>query len=67
VRTTVDIPAELLEHARRAVNARTNREAILAGLEELIRKAKREALRALPGRLDLELDLPRARGRAKRA
>ena len=67
MRTTVDIPADLLERACRAANARTKREAILAGLEELIRKAQREELRGLAGHLDLDLDIPRARRRGKPA
>ena len=67
MRTTVDIPEALLERARRAANARTKREAILAGLKELIRKAERDDLRRLAGRLDLDLDIGRARRRGKRA
>ena len=69
MRTTVDIPDDLLERACLAANSRTKREAILAGLEELIRKAKREELRRLPGRIDLDIDIDvsRARRRARRA
>ncbi len=40
MRTTVDMPGSLLDEARAAANVRTKREAVIAGLEELIRKAK---------------------------
>ncbi len=52
---TFDLPAELLERARRAVNTRTKRETVIAGLKELIRKARREELRSLAGRLRLNI------------
>ena len=50
MRTTFDVPEELLEEARRLSGARSKREAVLAGLEELIRKGRREELRQLAGR-----------------
>ncbi|MEW6268215.1 MAG: type II toxin-antitoxin system VapB family antitoxin [Thermodesulfobacteriota bacterium] len=64
MRTTVDLPDELLEEARRLWNFRTKQETLTAGLEELVRKAHREALRGLAGKVDLELDLSRSRRRA---
>jgi Arc/MetJ family transcription regulator len=61
MRTTLDLPEDLLEKARRASNLPTKRETVLAGLEELIRKSRRERLRRMAGRLDLEIDLRRSR------
>jgi hypothetical protein len=67
MRTTVDLPEDLLEEARRLGHFRTKQETLTAGLHELIRKAHREALRGLAGKLDLDLDIARSRGRrAKR-
>jgi hypothetical protein len=66
MRTTLDIPDELLEEARRVVRARTKREVVLAGLQELIKKAHREELRQLAGKLDLRVDLARSRKRRSR-
>ena len=63
MRTTLDLPADLIEEARRAAFLPTKREAVIAGLEELIRRSRREALRALAGRLDVRVDLPRSRRR----
>ena len=63
MRTTVDIPEELLERACRAADVKSKRGAIVAGLKELIRKGQRQEIRRFAGRLDLDLDIPRARGR----
>jgi Arc/MetJ family transcription regulator len=65
MRTTLDIPVETLEKARRAANLRTKRETVIAGLEELIRKSKREELRGLAGRVRLDVDLARSRHRPR--
>jgi len=66
MRTTLDLPEETLEQARRAAHLRTKRETVLAGLEELIRKGEREELRRLPGRISLDIDLARSRRRKPR-
>jgi Arc/MetJ family transcription regulator len=63
MRTTLDLPEETLESARRAANLRTKRETVIAGLEELIRKGKREELRRLAGKIRLDVDLTRSRQR----
>lgn len=63
MRTTLDIPGTLLEEARTAARLSTKREAVVAGLHELLRKAKREDLRRLAGRIDLKIDLGKARQR----
>jgi hypothetical protein len=66
MRTTVDLPEELIEEARRLWQFRTKQETLTAGLEELIRKARREELRRLAGKVDLDLDLARSRGRRRK-
>jgi Arc/MetJ family transcription regulator len=63
MRTTLDLPADLVENARRAMELRTKRETVIAGLEELIRKGKREGLRGLAGKIRIRTDLARARRR----
>lgn len=65
MRTTLDIPESTLEKARRAANLRTKRETVIAGLEELIRKSKREELRGLAGKIRLDVDLTRSRERRR--
>ena len=65
MRTTLDIPEKTLEEARRAANLRTKRETVIAGLEELIRRSKREELRGLPGKVRLDVDVTRSRERRR--
>ena len=65
MRTTLDIPEKTLEEARRAANLRTKRETVIAGLEELIRKSKREELRRLAGRLRVDVNITRSRERRR--
>jgi Arc/MetJ family transcription regulator len=61
MKTTLDIPDDLMENARRAVALRSKRETVIAGLEELIRKASREELRRMAGKVELRVDLRRSR------
>jgi len=61
MRTTIDIPDDIMERAIRASASRSKRDAVLAGLDELIRKCEREELRRLAGKIDLSLDLGRSR------
>jgi Arc/MetJ family transcription regulator len=63
MRTTLDIPEDLLEEARKAARLSTKRETVVAGLSELLRKAKREDLRRLAGHVDMKIDLGRSRQR----
>ena len=66
MRTSIDIPDDLLDEARRAASLRTIRETVIAGLEELVRRAKREELRAMAGTTKLDVDLAKARKKASR-
>jgi len=61
-KTTVMLDEELLKRAMQAVKARTKREAIVAGLEALIRDRNRNALREELGSYDLDLTLEELEG-----
>lgn len=65
MRTTLDLPEGLIEEARRLAHLRTKSETVVAALDELIRKAKRDQLRKLAGRVELDLDLNKARKRSR--
>lgn len=65
MRTTLDLPEGILEEARRTANLRTDRETVIAGLEELIRKSRREGLRGLAGQIRLDVDVPGSRERRR--
>lgn len=64
MRTTLEIPEELLEEARKAARLSTKRETVVAGLNELLRKAKRDDLRRLAGHVDVKIDLRKSRRRS---
>ena len=56
-KTTVMIDENLLEEAVQAIGARTKKEAIEAGLQALIQRHNREALRKELGTFDIDLTL----------
>jgi hypothetical protein len=57
---TVNVPAETLENATR-ITGKGVTPTIIEGLEELERRAKRSALRALRGKVRFDLDLAATR------
>jgi Arc/MetJ family transcription regulator len=65
MRTTVDLPEELLEQARRVTDSKTMRETLILGLQELVNKDKRQRLRQLAGKIHIDFDpsISRSRGR----
>ncbi len=63
MRTTVDIPTDLLGDAMRLARAKTKTMTIILGLRELINRHKLEKLRALRGKIKLTTDVRMARKR----
>jgi Arc/MetJ family transcription regulator len=61
MRTTLDIPKDLLEEAQKVSGAKTKTTTVVLSLEKLIQSNKIEKLRALRGKLDLDIDLKRLR------
>ena len=57
MRTTLDLPEELLEKAMRVSRLKTRTATITLALEELIRKKKLQEIRAFKGNVDLTVDL----------
>ncbi len=51
------IDEDLLDQAVQAIGARSKREAIIVGLQTLVKKRDRELLRRELGTFDLDLDL----------
>ncbi|MFO8240012.1 MAG: type II toxin-antitoxin system VapB family antitoxin [Dissulfuribacterales bacterium] len=56
-KTTVMLDEELLKAAMNVIQVRTKREAIIAGLEALVRESNRRKLCEELGTYDIELDL----------
>jgi Arc/MetJ family transcription regulator len=63
MRTTLDLPQELLEEAMKATHLQTKTKVIITALEELIRKTKISELKQFKGKIDLDIDLNTIRGR----
>jgi Arc/MetJ family transcription regulator len=63
MRTTLDLPKDLLEEAMRVTQISTKTKLIITALEELIRKTKISGLKEFKGKVDLEIELHALRGR----
>jgi Arc/MetJ family transcription regulator len=66
MRTTLDIPEELLEEARRMLGFKSKTDTVVLSLQELIRRRRIEELKDLMGTVELEIDLPASRRRPRR-
>ena len=63
MRTTVEIPDELLSEALRTAHVKTKTMVITLGLKELINRHKLDRLRALRGQIQLNVDVRKSRKR----
>lgn len=61
MRTTMDLPKDLLEEARKICGTKTKTSAVILSLQKLIESKKIEKLRSLRGKLNLNVDLKRLR------
>jgi Arc/MetJ family transcription regulator len=66
MRTTLDLPIELVDEARRALGFKSKTDTVVVALRELIRRHKIDDLKNLLGRVELDLDLDRSRRRLRR-
>lgn len=65
MRTTLDLPEELLEEARRTLGFKSKTDTIVVALRELVRRQRMDQLKSLFGRVELEVDTARNRRRAR--
>jgi len=63
MRTTLDLPENLLQEAMKATHIQTKTRVIITALEELIRKSKISDLKNFKGKVDLDIDLNDIRAR----
>jgi hypothetical protein len=63
MRTTLDLPENLLDEAMKVTHIKTKTKVITVALEELIRKSKISELKKFKGKVDLDIDLDTIRGR----
>jgi Arc/MetJ family transcription regulator len=67
MRTTLDLPVDLVETARRALGFTSKTDTVVLALTELVRRRRIDDLKTLLGRVDLEIDIPASRRRPRRA
>ncbi len=63
MRTTLDIPEDLINEAMEITGAKTKSQVIKEALENQIKRIKRQRLITFKGRIDLDVDLDVLRNR----
>lgn len=63
MRTTLDLPDQLVQDAMKASHQKTKTAAIVTALQDFVRKARLRDLRSFKGQVDLDLDLDTLRKR----
>ena len=67
MRTTLDLPDDLVEEARKLLGFKSKTDTVVLSLRELIRRHRIEELKSLLGAVTLDIDVPRSRRRPRRA
>ena len=65
MRTTLDLPEDLLEEARAALGFKSKTDTIVLALRQLVRRQRLDELKALMGQVRLDVDTARSRRRPK--
>ncbi len=65
MRTTLDLPAELLQEAQRLLGFKSKTDTVVLSLRELIRRKRIEELRELLGSVTLDVDTAASRRRPR--
>ena len=63
MRTTLDLPIELLNEARSALGFKSKTDTVVLALRELLRRRRLDELKALMGHVRLDVDVDRSRRR----
>jgi hypothetical protein len=63
MRTTLDLPKDLVDEAMKVTQINTKTQLIITALEDLIRKSKISKLKDFKGKVDLDIDMNAIRGR----
>jgi len=67
MRTTIDLPEELVNEARQALGFKSKTDTVVLALRELVRRHRLDELKALLGRVELEIDVAESRRRPRRS
>ncbi len=63
MRTTLDLPEELINEALKITKSKTKTDAIIIALESLIKNEKIKRIKEYTGKINLEIDLDSLRQR----
>ncbi len=63
MRTTLDLPDNLVNEAMKITSIKTKTRVIITALEELIRKSELSEIKEFKGKINLDIDLDTIRGR----
>ena len=63
MRTTIDLPDNLVNEAMKMTNIKTKTKVIITALEQLIRREQLSKIKEFKGKIDLDIDLETIRGR----
>jgi hypothetical protein len=63
MRTTLDLPIDLLEEARSVLGFKSKTDTIVLALRELVRRRRVDELKDLLGKVELDIEIPRSRRR----
>jgi Arc/MetJ family transcription regulator len=65
MRTTLDLPEDLMEEAKKILGYKSKTDTIIFALKELIRRNRIAELKSLMGKINVEIDIPASRRRPK--
>ncbi|MCD6584533.1 MAG: type II toxin-antitoxin system VapB family antitoxin [Desulfobacteraceae bacterium] len=63
MRTTLDLPDNLMNEAMKMTRIKTKTKVIITALEQLIRKSQLSEIKEFKGKINLDIDLETIRGR----
>lgn len=66
MRTTLDLPAGLVDAAREAVGFKSKTDTVVFALKEVVRRSRLDDLKALVARIDFEIDPTELRAKDRR-
>ncbi|MEO8180382.1 MAG: type II toxin-antitoxin system VapB family antitoxin [Deltaproteobacteria bacterium] len=64
MRTTLDLPEDLLNEAQRVLGFKSKTDTVVLSLTELVRRRRIDELKELAGKVELELDVGASRRRS---
>jgi len=64
MRTTLDLPEEIINEGLKVTHIKTKTELIITAVKELIRKHKINSIKEFRGKINLDIDINTLRGRS---